>query len=973
MIELLVRNVQGADVAALRKALVRELGADAALFSELADDDVLDAAAEAAARRWQAGVGLVADGIVGPRCQQLLGLRSERPMAVRLSLSTVRSLFPATKPANIDRYLPYVSAALQAVGLTDRPMICAALGTIRAESEGFVPISEMPSIFNTKAGLGPFSAYEGRADIGNTKPGDGPLFKGRGFVQLTGRSNYARYGQRLGIDLAANPDLANAPEVAALLLAHFLADKADAMRAAIDAGDLARARKLVNGGRHGLDRFRDVFARADQVWPPAAAPVAAPMAAPRAAAGARPRRRAAAAPIVGAAPAPAPAHPPLTARKDPIDLRDRPYQPPAASLYPVFPFDEDVKALLPRYTRAGLILDQGQEGACTGFGLACVVNYLRWRKADCPDRFESVSPRMLYNFARRYDEYNGEDYEGSSCRGALKGWFHRGVCLESDWPYGDPSQRPRYGWAQRATENPLGVYYRIELRSITDLQAAIQDVGAVYVSAFTHDGWTRLPARTRVPRGHDELPMIPFDGRPSQTDGHAFALVGFNRQGFVVQNSWGSGWGLGGFAVLSYADWLANGMDAWVATLGVPGVVVGRLLETGATAAAAPRVAGADTRLWWDSQQAYRHSVVLGHDGRVDRYLAEDEVTRTLLHQVADLPDAWFRAQGGNGAKRLIIYAHGGLNSEDEAITRARAMGRHFVANGCYPLFIVWKTGLRETICNLLEDAWRKKPTPAAGVGEWISERTDVLIEKTIGRPMARPVWSEMKENAAFDFDSGRGGDLLITALRKLAETWGDALEVHLVGHSAGSILLGHLLTAMAARQSQSLVKSAHLYAPACSVAFANRHYATQPELMKRLYIDMLSDRLERADQVATIYRKSLLYLVSNALEIDLRTPLLGMARVLDLDYGGWDGTSATGEALRAWRSAASAAGLGGGKGSSRLQILDDDQVLVCRSPERRIDAAHGSFDNDLVVFTRTLERITGAALVAPVDDLRGF
>ena len=961
MDELRIRGRQGPAVQALRQALAQQLGGDAAAFGALAEGDTLDAACEAAARRWQSGVGLIADGVIGPRCLRLLGLSAATPMALSLSLTTVRPLFPATKPANIDRYLPYVAAALQTLALVDRPMILAALATIRAESEGFVPIAEMPSPLNTLPGQAPFSAYDHRPALGNTQDGDGARFKGRGFVQLTGRANYGRYGARLGVDLLGDPDLANAPEIAALLLAHFLADRAEAMRRALACGDYAAARRLVNGGRHGLPRFRCVFELAGRGAPGQAierptGPVApvAPVAAVAAAAAKKPT-------------------PPLTARKDAIDLRDRPYQPPAASLLEAFPRDEDVREWLPRYSGAGLILDQGQEGSCTGFGLACVINYLRWRKAQFPAVLESVSPRMLYNFARRYDEYSGEDYEGSSCRGVLKAWFHRGVCLESDWPYGDPALRPRYGYAQRAAETPLGVYYRVELRSITDLQAAIQDVGAVYASAFTHDGWTSLPAHQGSPSGHAELPLIPFDGRPSQVDGHAFALVGFNRRGFIVQNSWGADWGCGGFAVLDYADWLANGMDAWVAALGVPGVVVGRML--GSAAAGPARAGGADTRLWWDEAQAYRHSVVLGHDGRVDRYLTEDEVSRTLLHQVAGLPDQWFREQGGAGPRRLVIYAHGGLNSEAEGIARARAMGRHFVGNGCYPLFLVWKTGLLETIGNLLEDAWRRTaPAPmAAGVGQWLSERTDLLIEQTLARPLVRPVWSEMKETAAFGFDSGRGGDLLITALRKLADSWGDALEIHLVGHSAGSILLGRLVSAMAARGSAGLLKSAHLYAPACTIAFANRHYAAQPALMKRLYLDLLSDRLERADEVATIYRKSLLYLVCDALEIDLRTPLLGLARVLDPGDGGWDGTSATGDALRAWREAAARAGLDKGKAGSRVGILDEDKVLVCRQPEQRIRATHGSFDNNLAIFTRTLERITGAALAAPVDDLRGF
>ena len=56
---------------------------------------------------------------------------------------------------------------------------------------------------------------------------------------------------------------------------------------------------------------------------------------------------------------------------------------------------------------------------------------------------------------------------------------------------------------------------------------------------------------------HAGLPVIPYDGHPSEVDGHAYALVGFNEQGFVLQNSWGPGWGAGGFAVLTYVLFLA--------------------------------------------------------------------------------------------------------------------------------------------------------------------------------------------------------------------------------------------------------------------------------------------------------------------------------------------------------------------------------------------------------------------------------
>jgi peptidoglycan hydrolase-like protein with peptidoglycan-binding domain len=971
MTNLLMRDARGADVTRLRKALLAVLGDDAADIPGLRGaGDVFDADVEAAVRRWQAGVGLIADGIVGPHCMTALGLVKPPAAAAFLGTNEVRTLFPATKPANVSRYLPYVLAALAANDIGDRPMVLAALGTIRAETEGFLPISEYRSQFNTAPGGAPFALYDDRADLGNG-PGDGARYRGRGFVQLTGRDNYRRYGDKLGIPLLTAPDLANAPEIAALLLARFLANCAKPMREAIAAGNLRAARKLVNGGSHGLDRFRDVFARAAQLEAAhgevaAASPAAGRRAGATARRGTKAAGAARAAKPAAAAPKRQTAQRPLTARRDPLDLRDRPYTPPPVSLPAEHPPQDHLTTYLPRYTKAGLILDQGQEGACTGFGLACVVNYMRWRREEMPARMTPVSARMLYNFARRYDEYEGEDYEGSSCRGALKGWFRHGVCLETDWPYRtDAAPQPKYGYATRATAHSLGVYYRVDPKTITDMQSAIHQVGAVFVSAFTHDGWNDIPNSRKPPKNHAALPVIEWDGRPSEDGGHAFALVGFNGTGFIVQNSWGAEWGAGGFAVLTYADWAANAMDAWVAALGVPGVVVGK---TTSTTSERERAVGADRALWWNEATAYTHSIVTGNDGRVGRYLTEDEPARSLLHQAAGLPDRWFRANRSE-RKRLVIYAHGGLNAERDAISRARAMGRFFTGNDCYPLFLVWKTGLAESIGNIVSERFqRTPPRVAAGVGEWVSERIDLLIEKTIGRPLVRPVWSEMKENAQLTCDSGRGGDLLANALDKLAHTWGDAFELHLVGHSAGAIILGHLLALLAARGLNDHVRSIHLYAPACTVRFATQHYAIHDDLMQRLHLDVLADKVERDDHVIGIYRKSLLYLVSNALESDLRTPILGLEQVNNPEYRGWDGTSSTAETLGTWRTAAARAGL-----AKRTTVMTKEKVVQSLRPAKHIAASHGAFDNDIETIGRTLERIVGGKLKLGVDDLRGF
>lgn len=951
---LMTAGNKGGEVDKLARALARELGDEAASFPVLArtgatiDDEFL-----AAVKRWQSGIGVIADGVVGPRCQVLLGLvppQGDRFGKHELTVGNVSRLFPATKPANIARYLPYIEAALGVAELTDRPMVVGALGTIRAETEGFVPISEFQSKYNTPPGGAPFSLYDMR--LGNDGPGEGARFRGRGFVQLTGRANYREYGGKLGLDLENHPDLANAPEVAALLLAVFLADKQKAFREAVGNGRLDVARKLVNGGSHGLPAFKNTFDLAAEVWPETMA----------GAAGAKRR----AAPTLRP---PESRHKVSRTKPDAADLRDRLFQPMAISLPYEFPSEADVGKYLPAYTAAELILNQGKEGACTGFGLSCVINYLRWIQAGNPKKMQSVSPRMLYTLARRHDEYEGENYEGSSCRGAIKGWFNNGVCLEEDWPYAPEKSNPaRYGFAARATQNTLGVYYRIDTKSITDMQAAICQHGAVFVSSFTHDGWDDLPAFSGALKKHSQVPVIEWDGRPSQEGGHAYALVGFNTQGFILQNSWGADFGAGGFAVLTYLDWLANAMDAWVVSLGVPGVVAGRLaVSSGAESARA----GADRSKWWDTGLAYQHSVVFGNDGRVSRYLTEDEQPRKLQQQVFALPDKWFRAQPANQPKRLVVYAHGGLNREDAAIKRASAMGRFFIGNGCYPIFLVWKTGLLESIGDILTDA-RKAPPALAGAGDWVSEKTDLLIEKTIGRPFAKPIWSEMKENASLAFQARHGGDLLLDAIQSLAAAWGSQLELHLVGHSAGSIILGSMLSAAAERPAiKSALASVHLYAPACTVAFACRHYASDENVMKRLHIDVLSDKEERDDNVVAIYRKSLLYLVSNALETDLRTPILGLDRINDVSYSGWDGSSDTGEALATWRAAAKSAGL-----AARTTVSSSDRIRTAVGSDGKEvtqRAAHGGFDNDLDVVARTLSRITGAPPAMAIDDLRGY
>ncbi len=178
-----------------------------------------------------------------------------------ITVEIAAQMIPFAPRANIESNLPFILEALVAPALADKPMILMALSTICAETGSFLPISEGQSRFNTSAGGHPFDLYDSRADLGNQGPPDGERFKGRGFIQLTGRANYALHGAAIGLgdQLIENPDLANIPGIAARLLASFLKAHEVRIRAALTDGDLREARRLVNGGSHGLAAFTAAY------------------------------------------------------------------------------------------------------------------------------------------------------------------------------------------------------------------------------------------------------------------------------------------------------------------------------------------------------------------------------------------------------------------------------------------------------------------------------------------------------------------------------------------------------------------------------------------------------------------------------------------------------------------------------------------------------------------------------------------
>ncbi len=138
--------------------------------------------------------------------------------------------------------------AMDKAGITHATERAMFLAQMNHETGGFKYDEEIAS----------GAAYEGRKDLGNTQAGDGTRYKGRGFIQITGRANYQKYGDKLGVDLVGNPDMAKNPQVAADVSVAYWMDRVD--RKAAQQGDIVAVTKDINGGRNGLQDRKDKFA-----------------------------------------------------------------------------------------------------------------------------------------------------------------------------------------------------------------------------------------------------------------------------------------------------------------------------------------------------------------------------------------------------------------------------------------------------------------------------------------------------------------------------------------------------------------------------------------------------------------------------------------------------------------------------------------------------------------------------------------
>lgn len=110
-----------------------------------------------------------------------------------------------------------------------------------------------------------FKKYNNRKSLGNTEPGDGPRYRGRGLIQITGRANYSEMSKELGVDLINNPELLEKFPLA-LETAFIFWYNRDKLKEFSLKNDIIKVTKIVNGGTNGLSDRRKQLHKAREVF-----------------------------------------------------------------------------------------------------------------------------------------------------------------------------------------------------------------------------------------------------------------------------------------------------------------------------------------------------------------------------------------------------------------------------------------------------------------------------------------------------------------------------------------------------------------------------------------------------------------------------------------------------------------------------------------------------------------------------------
>lgn len=308
---------------------------------------------------------------------------------------------------------------------------------------------------------------------------------------------------------------------------------------------------------------------------------------------------------------------------------------------------------------------------------------------------------------------------------------------------------------------------------------------------------------------------------------------------------------------------------------------------------------------------------------------------------------AWTNGRGRQRPLRIVLFAHGGLVSEERGLEIASTQVDWWLRNDVYPLFFVWETGFWETLRQLVGLGER-----GVAARDIFDHTSDPLFEVAARRLGGPKIWGGMKRSAALAFDRDGGGAWALERLREaVGALGGDRVQLHAIGHSAGSIFHSFLLPTASAMGIPPF-RTLQLLAPAISTAdFRARLAPLTGRYIERATMFTMKRDIERADSCFA-YRKSLLYLIYHALEASPRTEILGLE-----------------ESLRRDEALSSLFGLGraGDRHGAGDVVWSTTEASEGIAASR--STTHGDFDNDAPTMNSVLRRV----LERPEGEIHAF
>lgn len=426
--------------------------------------------------------------------------------------------------------------------------------------------------------------------------------------------------------------------------------------------------------------------------------------------------------------------------------------------------------------------------------LAAAVDLLRWRRwhedgGEAADRPQPVSAWMFYEMARAFDEFPDDGLFGSSIRGALRGFFHNGVCDEKpeDLEFMPARWRLDVARAKAARNVSLGVYMRLK-HVLLDYHTALNEIGVLVVSARIHTGWLNEQLI-------EDGTLVPWQETAANLGLHAFLLVGYDDKGFLVRNSWGADWGgwidrqgrrWPGIARWAYDDWQRNAIDAWALRLAVSPPdqfhAVGGHQTAGGVAM--PNVSRTPPRIAINGH--YLHV----RDGR----LVQSGVFNNDLDSVRETAELLAATEK---YRHLVLIVESGLEAMETMAHRAAVLTPYMKALGVYPIFVFWRDDVFALTSELLDDRARRLEARSGG----FAALSSLLLDR-FAREFMPPVWRtfEGEVERAFSTTDSRRGEAwpAILALLSGARRNAKPLQLHFVAHGTGALWVNRLLARIA-------------------------------------------------------------------------------------------------------------------------------------------------------------------------------